>query len=67
MTNRDQLSDVDRASFERALVNAVRWTEETGEQTAVIVGEDGYDYVTVDATTETEYAVAMMIPGDGIG
>ncbi len=67
MSEQDQLTDIDRASFERALANAVRWTEETNEPTAVIVGEDGYDYVTVDATTETEYEVAMMIPVDGIG
>lgn len=67
MTDKDQLSDVDRASFGRALANALRWTEETGDPTAVIVDVDGYDYVTVDAATETEYAVAMMIPADGIG
>ncbi len=67
MSEQDQLTDVDRASFEKALANAVRWTEETNEPTAVIVGEDGYDYVTVDATTEIEYEVAMMIPADGIG
>lgn len=67
MTNRDQLSDVDHASFGRALANAVRWTEETGETTAVIVDADGYDYVAVDATTQRDCTVAMMIPADGIG
>ncbi len=67
MTAKDQLTDVDRASFGRALANAVRWTEETGEVTAVIVSVDGYDYVTVDATTQRDYAVTMMVPVDGIG
>lgn len=66
VTDKDQLADVDRTSFGRALANAIRWTEETNEPTAVIVDADGYDYVTISDGVGQEYAVAMMIPADGI-